>query len=84
MRLIHKEVMASSTDGLHYSEPWDLPVKGKIGGMIDTHNEPQIPEFDFNGQKYRYLAAIEEGAIYLIQRSPPVGKNGRGRLPWTA
>ena len=62
---IHKEVMASSTDGLHYSEPWDLPVKGKIGGMIDTHSEPQIPEFDFNGQKYRYLAAIEEGAIYL-------------------
>lgn len=62
---IHKEVMASSTDGLHYSESWDLPVKGKIGGMIDTHNEPQIPEFSLNGQKYRYLAAIEEGGIYL-------------------
>ena len=62
---IHKEVMASSTDGLHYSEPWDLPVKGKIGGMIDTHSEPQIPEFDFEGRKYRYLAAIEEGGIYL-------------------
>ncbi len=59
------ELMASSEDGIHYSEPWDLPVKGKIGGMIDTHNEQQIPEFAFNGQKYRYLAAIEEGGIYL-------------------
>jgi predicted GH43/DUF377 family glycosyl hydrolase len=62
---VHKEVMASSTDGLHYSEPWDMNVKGKIGGMIDTHNEPQIPEFNFGGQKYRYLGTIEEGGIYL-------------------
>ncbi len=62
---VHKEVMASSTDGLHYSDTWDLPVKGKIGGMIDTHCEPQIPEFNLNGQKYRFLGAIEEGAIYL-------------------
>ena len=59
------EMMATSTDGIHYSEPWRLPVKGKIGGMIDTHNDPKIPEFDFGGQKYRYLAAIEEGGIYL-------------------
>jgi hypothetical protein len=59
------EMMATSTDGVHYSEPWRLPVKGKIGGMIDTHNNPKIPEFDFGGQKYRYLAAIEEGGIYL-------------------
>jgi hypothetical protein len=59
------EMMATSTDGIHYSEPWRLPVKGKIGGMIDTHNNPKIPEFDFEGQKYRYLAAIEEGGIYL-------------------
>ena len=62
---VHKEVMASGTDGLHYSQPWDLKVTGKIGGMIDTHSDPQIPEFSFNGQKYRYLAAIEEGGIYL-------------------
>jgi hypothetical protein len=62
---IHKEVMASSTDGLHYSDPWDMNVKGKIGGMIDTHSEPNIPEFSFEGQKYRYLGAIEEGGIYL-------------------
>jgi hypothetical protein len=59
------EMMATSTDGIHYSEPWRLPVKGKIGGMIDTHNNPKIPEFNFGGQKYRYLAAIEEGGIYL-------------------
>jgi hypothetical protein len=59
------EMMATSTDGIHYSEPWRLPVKGKIGGMIDTQNNPKIPEFDFGGQKYRYLAAIEEGGIYL-------------------
>ena len=59
------EMMATSTDGIHYSEPWELPVRGKIGGMIDSHNEPRIPEFDFNGQKYRYLAAIEEGGIYV-------------------
>ncbi len=59
------EMMATSTDGIHYSEPWRLPVKGKIGGMIDTHNDPKIPEFEFEGQKYRYLAAIEEGGIYL-------------------
>ncbi len=62
---VHKEVMASSTDGIHYSETWDLGTQGKIGGMIDTHSEPQIPEFNFNGQKYRYLGAIEEGGIYL-------------------
>jgi hypothetical protein len=59
------EMMATSTDGIHYSEPWRLPVKGKIGGMIDTHNEPKIPEFVFAGKSYRYLAAIEEGGIYL-------------------
>ena len=59
------EMMATSTDGIHYSEPWRLPVKGKIGGMIDTHNAPTIPEFDFNGKKYRYLAFIEEGGVYL-------------------
>ena len=60
-----REWMASSTDGIHYSEPWSLPVSGKIGGMIDTHTEPQIPEFEFKGEKYRYLGAIEEGGIYL-------------------
>ncbi len=59
------EMMATSTDGILYSEPQRLPVRGKIGGMIDTHNKPRIPEFDFAGKKYRYLAAIEEGGIYL-------------------
>jgi hypothetical protein len=59
------EMMATSTDGIHYSEPWRLPVKGKIGGMIDTHTAPAIPEFDFGGKKYRYLGFIEEGGVYL-------------------
>ncbi len=59
------EMMATSTDGIHYSEPWRMMVQGKIGGMIDTHNDPKIPKFNFAGVKYRYLAAIEEGGIYL-------------------
>ena len=32
---------------------------------MDTHNPPAIPEIVYQGQRYRYVALIEEGAVIL-------------------
>jgi hypothetical protein len=64
------EVMCSSTDFINWSAPWEIKPTGsangmKIGGIIDTHNSPAIPEINYQGTNYRYVSVIEEGTIAL-------------------
>ena len=62
------EVMCSSSDFIHWSVPWLLntgKTPGKMGGFIDTQNEPAIPAIQFEGTAYRYVTMIEEGGIDL-------------------
>ncbi len=62
------EVMCSSSDFTHWSVPWLLDTgktPGKMGGFIDTRNEPAIPAIQFGGTAYRYVTMIEEGGIDL-------------------
>ncbi len=64
----HGEKMSSSSDFIHWSEPWLLntgKTPGKMGGFIDTQNEPAIPAIQFGGAPYRYITMIEEGSIDL-------------------
>ena len=60
------EKMSSSSDFIHWSVPWLLntgKTPGKMGGFIDTQNEPAIPEIQSGGTTYRYITMIEEGGI---------------------
>ncbi len=62
------EVMCSSSDFIHWSVPWLLNMgktPGKMGGFIDTQDDPAIPAIQFEGTPYRYVTMIEEGAIDL-------------------
>ena len=62
------EKMCSSSDFIHWSVPWLLntgKTPGKMGGFIDTQNEPAIPEIQSGGTAYRYITMIEEGGIDL-------------------
>ena len=64
----HPEKMSSSLDFIHWSDPWLLntgKTPGKMGGFIDTQNEPAIPAIQFGGTAYRYITMIEEGGIDL-------------------
>lgn len=66
------EVICSSTDFINWSTPWEIKPTGsangmKIGGIIDTHNSPSIPEINYQGTNYRYVAVIEEGTIALTK-----------------
>jgi len=82
-RVKEQEVMQTSTDWIHWSEPWIMnsgKTWGKIGGMIDTHNEQNFPEILFNGTAYRYIAMIEEGRIDLSQDLHTWVKAGRADL----
>ncbi len=60
------EVMCSSTDWVHWSDPWVCNsgrTFGKMGGMIDTRQELGDKGVLFNGVSYRYITMIEEGRI---------------------
>ena len=62
------ESMCSSSDFIHWSDQWLLntgKTPGKMGGFIDTQNEPAIPGIQYGGTAYRYITMIEEGGIDL-------------------
>jgi hypothetical protein len=64
----HAELMRSSSDFIHWSDPWILNIGktwGKMGGFIDTQNEPALPAIQSGGTAYRYVSMIEEGRIDL-------------------
>ena len=67
--LVLGESLLSGPDLLHLGEPWALPThglhSGKVCGIVDTHNPPAIPDIAYLGQKYRYVALIEEGDVIL-------------------
>ncbi len=63
----HGEVMRSSADLVHWSDPWVLNIGktfGKNGGFIDTQ-DAGIAAVQCDDTAYRYLTMIEEGRIDL-------------------
>ncbi len=61
----HGEIMRSSTDFVHWSEPWILNIGktfGKNGGFIDTE-DAAMAGVKYDGTSYRYVSMIEEGRI---------------------
>jgi hypothetical protein len=65
-----REIMRSSSDWIHWSEPWVLnsgTTWGKIGGMLDLRDGPDHSGIVFQGITYPYVAMIEEGRIDLSQ-----------------
>ncbi len=80
------EVMRSSPDWIHWSEPWSLEAGGKIGALLDLRDGAAGPGVSFQGVTYPYLAMVEEGAIYLSQDLHTLVKEGvadlEGRADW--
>ena len=63
----HGEVMRSSPDFIHWSDPWILNIGktfGKNGGFIDTQ-DAGMAGVRCDGTSYRYVSMIEEGRIDL-------------------
>ncbi len=84
---VRAEVMRSSTDFVHWSDPWILnsgKTWGKMAGFIDSRNEPALPAIQTGGAGYRYISMIEEGRIDLSNDLHQWIKAGTADLKGTA